>query len=304
LTTLETPENANLPGIPRAGFFRAFADYWWGSYTKISVTRYEIETPKVERTSGLKIAFVSDIHADTQFMPAKRIREVVAKTNALEADLIVLGGDYSTQNNWRMTPLPLDETIGILSGLTAPHGVVAIMGNHDWWDDTDTQHGSKTEPETARLMRDVGIMVMSNKAHQLEHPSGIWLAALESQMAFERHKEPHEGAHDLDQALTNVPTDTFNILLAHEPDIFAELAGPSPRVPVDLTLCGHTHGGQIRLFGARPVIPSAYGARYAYGHLHDDGRDLIVSGGLGCSSIPVRLGVLPEIVLVTVKGTG
>ena len=83
------------------------------------------------------------------------------------------------------------------------------------------------------------------------------------------------------------------ILLAHEPDIF-------PRVParVALTLSGHTHGGQVRLFGYSPVVPSRYGNRYAYGHIIEDNRHLIVSGGLGCSILPVRLGCPPEIVMV------
>jgi predicted MPP superfamily phosphohydrolase len=86
---------------------------------------------------------------------------------------------------------------------------------------------------------------------------------------------------------------------AHEPDI-------AVRVPdrVALMLSGHTHGGQVRLFGWSPVVPSRYGNRFAYGHVRER-CDLIVSGGLGCSSIiPVRLGVPPEIVLVTVRGRG
>jgi predicted MPP superfamily phosphohydrolase len=66
-------------------------------------------------------------------------------------------------------------------------------------------------------------------------------------------------------------------------------------------LSGHTHGGQVRLFGWSPVVPSGYGNRFAYGHVREQ-CDLIVSGGLGCSIIPVRLGVPPEIVLVNLSG--
>ena len=82
------------------------------------------------------------------------------------------------------------------------------------------------------------------------------------------------------------------LLLAHEPDIF-------PRVPsrVALTLSGHTHGGQIRLPFIWPAfVPSKYGARFAYGHVVENDRHLIVSGGLGTSIVPARLGVPPEIV--------
>jgi predicted MPP superfamily phosphohydrolase len=72
---------------------------------------------------------------------------------------------------------------------------------------------------------------------------------------------------------------------------------------VALQLSGHTHGGQVRLFGWSPVVPSRYGNRLAYGHMRVN-CDVIVSGGLGCSIMPFRLGVPPEIVLVTLGGSG
>ena len=94
--------------------------------------------------------------------------------------------------------------------------------------------------------------------------------------------------------LAHISTDDPVLLLVHEPDIF-------PRVParVALTLAGHTHGGQIRLPLIWPAfVPSKYGARFAYGHMVEDDRHMIVSGGLGTSIIPARLGVPPEIVHV------
>ncbi len=96
--------------------------------------------------------------------------------------------------------------------------------------------------------------------------------------------------------LAKVPEMEPVILLAHEPDIM-------PRVParVALVLSGHAHGGQFRLFGWSPVVPSRYGNRYAYGHVREQ-CDLIVSGGLGRSIAPFRFGVPPEIVVVTVRG--
>jgi len=104
------------------------------------------------------------------------------------------------------------------------------------------------------------------------------------------------GVDDLNATLAKVPETAAVILLAHEPDIMV-------RVPerVALVLSGHTHGGQLRLFGWSPVVPSRYGNRYAYGHVREQ-CDLIVSGGLGCSIAPFRLGVPPEIVVVTLGG--
>lgn len=101
------------------------------------------------------------------------------------------------------------------------------------------------------------------------------------------------GIDDLPATLAMVDDDAPVILMAHEPDIFA-------RVParIALTLSGHTHGGQVRLFGWSPIVPSRYGNRYAYGHVQENGRDLIVSAGLGTSKLPIRLGAPPEIVLI------
>ena len=99
--------------------------------------------------------------------------------------------------------------------------------------------------------------------------------------------------HNLPGTLAQVTNDAPVILLAHEPDIF-------PEVParVALTLAGHTHGGQVRLFGYSPKVPSQFGNRFAYGHVVEGGRQMIVSGGLGLSVLPVRLGVPPEVLLV------
>ncbi|MEM7686304.1 MAG: metallophosphoesterase, partial [Pseudomonadota bacterium] len=107
-----------------------------------------------------------------------------------------------------------------------------------------------------------------------------------------------QGMDDLPGTLAQIEDDGAPvILMAHEPDIF-------PDVParVSLTVSGHTHGGQVRLMGWSPVVPSRHGNRYAYGHVREDrpdGKmDLIVSGGIGESIMPVRFGVPPEVVVV------
>ena len=104
------------------------------------------------------------------------------------------------------------------------------------------------------------------------------------------------GFDDLPKTLAVVTTDDPVILLAHEPDIF-------PRVPerVALTLCGHTHGGQVRLIGWSPICRPFFGNRYVYGHIVEDEKHLVVSGGLGCTMLPVRFGVPPEILHIRVE---
>ena len=105
---------------------------------------------------------------------------------------------------------------------------------------------------------------------------------------------------DLPATLAQIDDDAPAILMAHEPDLFVDVPD---RFAV--TLSGHTHGGQVHLpVLGRPVIPSAYGQRFAYGHIREEGRDLIVSAGLGCSAIPVRFGVPPEITVITLAAAG
>jgi len=152
-----------------------------------------------------------------------------------------------------------------------------------------------------RALEAVGIPVYENDAQRLSKAGRpFWLAGLGDQLAYvpARRYRPVKrvGVDDLDATLKKVNDDAPLILLAHEPDVVV-------RVPsrVALQLSGHTHGGQVRLFGWSPVSPS--GRRLAYGHLRMN-CDLIVSGGLGCSIVPFRLGVPPEIVLVTLGGHG
>jgi predicted MPP superfamily phosphohydrolase len=185
-----------------------------------------------------------------------------------------------------------------LATLQAPLGVHAVMGNHDWWEDRTAQKNGGMETFGHRAFADVGIPVYGNRAVRLEKDGrGFWLAGLEDQLALlpgtKWGRTRMLGLDDLDGTMAQVTDDAPVILLAHEPDIF-------PRVPerVSLTLSGHTHGGQIRFLGRSPIVPSRYGNRYAYGHIVEDGRSIIVSGGLGCSIAPVRFGVPPEIVVI------
>jgi len=135
-----------------------------------------------------------------------------------------------------------------------------------------------------------GIPVLSNSARRMD---GFWLAGVEDQLAIRQGDGRFQGLDDLPGTLAQITDDAPVILLAHEPDIFARITGR-----VALQLSGHTHGGQVRLFGWSPVVPSRYGNRYAYGHVREGGLDLVVTGGIGCSIAPVRFGMPPEITVV------
>ena len=143
-------------------------------------------------------------------------------------------------------------------------------------------------------LRRAGIPVIENGAARLVHGGqGFWLAGLGDQITYVEDGAEERPHADLDATLAALTTDEPAILLAHEPKIFAQHTDRFA-----LTLSGHTHGGQVRLFGWSPFSRDSCGNRYAYGHVVEDGRHLIVSGGLGVSKLPVRLGVPPEIVCV------
>jgi predicted MPP superfamily phosphohydrolase len=250
------------------------------------VTKYDLTPPNWTDGLKLKIVALADIHACRPWMGVDRIRAVCAQANALQGDIILLLGDFATGMPLITDLVRADDWALALSRLQAPMGVHAILGNHDYWHDEAYQrdHSVPTESETA--LRKVGIPVYINQSVRLEKDGyPFWLCGLGDQLATK------VGIDDLPLALTDVTDASPILLMAHEPDIF-------PEVPqrVSLTLCGHTHGGQINIFGWRPVVPSRYGSRYAGGHVIESERHMIISRGLGCTGLPLRMGVWPEII--------
>jgi predicted MPP superfamily phosphohydrolase len=210
----------------------------------------------------------------------------------------VLLGDYVAGHRGVLGPMESAEWSAPLAVLKAPLGVHAILGNHDWWHDRTVQREGAGPPFPRPALERAGIRVYENDVARISKAGKpFWLAGLGDQLAFlpSRRLRPGRriGVDDLSGTLAKVTDDAPIVLLAHEPDMVARVTER-----VSLMLSGHTHGGQIRLFGWSPVVPSRYGNRLAYGHVRDR-CDLIVSGGLGCSIVPVRIGVAPEIVHVT-----
>ena len=287
-------------GLAALGSF-SFGGYAFGvEPLRVRVQRYSLSPPDWPEALNLKIAALADIHACKPWMSVERIEHIVDVTNSLDADLVVLLGDYCAGHRWVTDWVHSNEWSTALSGLRAPLGVHAVLGNHDWWEDRTAQKNA-SGPVFARLaLERVGIRVYENDVAKLhKDASAFWLAGLGDQLALLPGRgwgrKTWRGVDDLAGTLAKIEDNSPIVLLAHEPDIF-------PRVPdrVALTLCGHTHGGQVRLFGYSPVVPSRFGNRYAYGHVVDGSRHLVVSGGLGCAIAPIRFGVPPEIVMIEV----
>ena len=268
---------------------------------RLRVTRYSLAPPQWPSDFKLKIAVIADLHACDPWMSLRRIEGIVERTNALHPDITVLLGDYVVGHRHVTRAIPANEWAPVLGGLKAPLGVHAILGNHDWWDDRTVQREGKGHPLARQALEAAGVPVYENDARRLTKAGRpFWLAGLGDQLAYmpARRFRPVRriGVDDLGATLAKVTDSAPLILLAHEPDI-------SSRVParVALQLSGHTHGGQVRLLGWSPISPS--GRELAYGHIRRN-CDVVVSGGLGCSIMPFRLGVPPEIVLVTLGGAG
>ena len=260
---------------------------------RLRVQRYALTPPAWPHDFSLTIAALADIHVGEPHMSLDRVAAIVEATNGLGADLVVLLGDYVAGHRWVTRSITMREFAPVAAGLKAPLGVHAVLGNHDWWDDRTAQRLGRGPVIAARELMEAGVLTLENEAVRLVHDGRpFWLLGLGDQIALLRRPRL-VGVDDLPGTVAKITDDAPAILLAHEPDIF-------PKVParIALTLSGHTHGGQVRVFGYSPVVPSRYRNRYAYGHVREGGRDLVVSGGLGTSIAPVRLGVPPEIVLI------
>jgi uncharacterized protein len=262
------------------------------------VKRYSLTPPNWLAGLRLCVVALADIHACRPWMTPERIASLVEQANALQPDLTLLLGDYVAGTRLATDWVGSAEWAPALSGLKAPLGVLSILGNHDWWEDLSAQKAGAGPTIARKALEAAGIPVMENDVVRIEKDGhGVWIAGLADQLALRPGKAWNRkrfvGLHDLQGTLAKVTDGSPVILLAHEPDIF-------PEVPkqVSLTLSGHTHGGQVRLFGYSPLVPSRFGNRYAYGHVIEDDRHLIVSGGLGFSILPIRFGVRPEIVSI------
>jgi predicted MPP superfamily phosphohydrolase len=241
---------------------------------------------------GLRIAFFTDPHLGFR-VPEAFIERAVAMTDALDADLVVLGGDYID-----FRPERIGRAARLLAPLAAPRpgriGAVGVLGNHDWYGDG---------PATSAALETVGVRMLDNRRCFLDAATRTIMTAQPAgdSLCIAGLGDLGQDVVDVRAALGGVRPETPRLVIAHEPDT-AEI-GPlrdldAPRI--DLMLSGHTHGGQVRLplVGA-PIVPSRYGQKYAGGLVEGPRFPVLVSRGIGMSILPIRFAVAPEIVEVT-----
>lgn len=250
------------------------------------VARYNARAdPVVQRTDvalpgwpagarPVTVALLSDVHLGSMAMDGARLTRVVDRVAALRPDLVVMAGDFIEGHR-------AGSATRIAPGLTAPFarlrpplGAIAVLGNHDHWTGAAA---------VRRALEAAGVTVLEN-AVVARGPLAVGGVG----DAFTHHDRLRETS----AALRRLPG--ARVLLTHSPDIAPALSRDMP-----LLLAGHTHCGQVVLPLWGPIhVPSRYGTRYTCGIVREGPRTTVVTGGLGTSEVPLRLGAPPDIWLV------
>lgn len=220
------------------------------------------------KSRSVRILLMSDLHVQGPDMSPGRLAEIILQANALRPDLVVLAGDFERKAWFGTRSYSAEEIVEPLRRIDAPLGVYAIFGNNDRSD----------RRELKAALKKISVTVLEDKAVQV---GPIALAGL--------YVRP---ARTINRLLKLTGT---RILVAHSPDIFADVP---PDIP--LTLAGHTHCGQILIPGLGALATgSRFGSRYLCGITNENDKALIVTAGLGTSNLPLRFGAPPDVWLIT-----
>lgn len=241
------------------------------------VSHVELHFPDLPRSfDGFRLVHLSDLHIDGVDGLVEALAPVL---QSIDADLCVITGDYRFEDEGSCEEI-YPRLRMLLPGMTARHGTYGILGNHD-------------EASIAVQLEALGVRMLVNEAVEIERgEESIWLAGLDDDFDYK--------CDDLPTALANVPPRAFKILLAHSPDLHDRAANRA----VHLYLCGHTHGGQVRVPYIGALRSNAKSPRrYTYGHWNHRGMHGYTSRGIGCASLPVRLNCPPEVVVLTLRCT-
>ncbi len=256
---------------------------------------HEAKTCQVERVSvalrnlpaafdGTTVAFLTDTHHGPG-VPLSYLEHVVALTNDLHPDLVVLGGDYVQRSRYLQGRGGhrhyIEPGIAVLAGVRAPLGRFAVLGNHDRKESTML---------TRRALAGHDLVELTN--------TGVWLERGGSRLRLCGVDDLATGRPNLRAALGDARQDDACLLLSHNPDFVERIRDPR----VDLVLSGHTHGGQVVLpiFGP-PVTASRYGRKYVHGLVQGPTARVYVSRGVGTIGPPIRFGAPPEVTLLTLR---
>lgn len=226
---------------------------------------------------GFRIIYLSDFHL-YPYTRLPLIRRCVKMVNALDPDVIVLGGDYVWRNLDAIHDLAPE-----LGKLNARHGVFAIIGNHDIWLDVEVVKAA---------LKDAGLELLVN--------TGVPITAGRVALYLAGLDDGWSGRPDLDAAIAQRPAESPVVLLMHEPDL-ADRYAQDGRIALQLS--GHSHGGQVRRPLRGAFILPYLGQKYDMGLYRVRDMWLYTNRGIGCISEPIRYNCSPEISEFTLIGS-
>jgi predicted MPP superfamily phosphohydrolase len=252
--------------------------YRCGLHGRLRVTTHELRIA-TEKTlpAPLVLAFASDFHAGPTTHP-QMYSTLLHELTRLKPDVLLLGGDYVSSKARHVDVLP-----GILEKCSPPLGKYAVLGNHDLW--TDHRH-------ITQQLRSAGVDVLVNRHVSLPAPF--------EQVSICGIDDPWMGR--VDAASTFRGAGPIRIFLSHSPDGLKLLDGEH----FDVGFAGHTHGGQIAYPDGTPIVTvgGPLSRTYSRGRFDIAGNGpLIVSRGVGCSNLPIRINADPELILCTLHSS-
>lgn len=266
---------AERPLRELAGNLSRVAKYAIDEANSLSLERVEVRLPRLpKKLDGFRVIHLSDIH-HSPFTSLDHIRRAVKVANRLKPDMFVLTGDYVSHEREYIEPVA-----EVLGGLKAEFGVHACLGNHDHWTD---------KPLVVSAFRQAGINMLVNEGQRFEaRGAAFWLAGVDDHMV---------GETDLPAAMKGSFPDEFKLLLAHNPIIFRQAV----RRGIDLTLSGHTHGGQVRVRTRTPKDRLIPRRRLSAGLHRRKDSHIYITRGIGTVVLPVRYQCPPEISLLELR---
>lgn len=260
-----------LAGLGAAILLYSYLESRWIKTREIQLVSADVP----ESFQGWRVVFISDIHHGP-FLSRERVSRLVKRINNREPDLILMGGDYVQRDAIYIQPF-FDE----IKGLKSTHGIYAVLGNHDHWEDAQL---------TRQLMTRNNIRICDNKSY--------WVHEGKDSIKIGGVGDSWEDIQILDSTIFDLSKEHFSVLIAHNPDYLEYLDSDL----IDLTVSGHTHGGQITLFGLwAPILPVVHGQKYRYGLKHFGDRQSYITSGVGTITPPLRLFCRPEIVVFTLS---
>lgn len=254
----------------------ATAYMYWVATRDPVVHRASLAMPDWPKSAPpLRVALLSDIHVAGPDMPPGRIERIVAQMNALKPDLVLIAGDFVSDKRLATRKYPAAEGLAPLARLKARHGVYAVLGNHDHW---------RNAAEVRAALRGAKVQVMDNEA------------TIVGPLRLGGVDDDFTDNSDMKATVAFMRAGRGSrVLLSHSPDV-AAVAPPD----ISLILAGHTHCGQIQL----PLVgavnyESRHGDRYGCGLRVEGRRRVVVTAGIGTSVLPLRLGAVPDLWLLT-----